>query len=458
MSNDNIMQRLLKSYSFFLLLLVLSSCDLEETNINPNDPLDVPVELLLPPALEAATGEMAEDAAVYAGIFSQYFTGVDNQALPVERYLLDESFNMNPLWQDFYNTPLSTFDQIIQQAEAADAPHYVGVAKIMQAFTIGTVTSLWGDVPFSTAFSGSDNLNPGYDQQDDIYVAIQRLLDEGINDLSEAESVFSPGADDVIYNGDLGQWIKAAYAFKARFLMHIIKQRPEAASLALEAIEQAFLSSEDDLIFTFGFNEAEQNPWYIYFQNTPYVEVDDYFVDLLDGQEDPRKSQLIKRSFGVNRVGPYLADEFAPIRVISYVEMKFLEAEARLRSGEGDAEASLQDAMREHLLLATTDEITADSIEQFISLHASLSGDFENDLEAIITQKYISQFTHIESWTDYRRTGYPVLPVNADGEHPQNPGGDIPRRFIYPQNERLFNTNFPESNPNLQDRFWWDEE
>ncbi len=439
---------------FCTLLSLLTACNLEETNVNPNDPLDVPLELLLPPALESAAEIQSGEAAVIAGIFAQYFTGTDNRALPVEKYLLDESFNMNPLWQDIYNTSLTTFHLIIEKAEAQNAPHYAGVAKVMQALTLGTTTALWGDVPYTEAFVGAENLNPRYDTQEQIYADVQRLLDEAVVDLSAEESVFSPGADDVIYNGDLQNWQRAAYALQARYALHLVKRDPNAAATALTALAQSFTEPAQDLVYTYGFTDAEFNPWYLYFQNTPYIEIDDYFSDLLEN--DPRKDNLIRRSFGLSRVGDFYGGEFATVPLITYSEVKFLEAEALLRTQAEGAEEAARTAVRTHTTAVTDGEITADSIAAFAEEVIVFTGDFETDLQSLIQQKYIQHFTQIEGWTDYRRTGYPELPVNAEGDNPQNPGGDIPRRFIYPQNERLFNENFPAANPNLQDRVWWD--
>lgn len=448
----------MKKYLFLSLACSLWACNLAETNLNPNDPLDVPVEVLLPPALEAAATEMAEDAAVYAGIFAQYFTGVDNQAAPVERYLLDESFNMNPLWQDFYTTPLLTFSRIIEKAEASQSPHYAGLARVMMAFTLGTVSSLWGDVPYREAFQGSAHPAPAFDPQAQVYAEVQALLDQAIEELAAPASVFSPEADDVIYQGDRERWREVAYALKARFYLHTVRRDPEAPAKALAALAQTFASPATEMVYPFGFTAAEQNPWFLYFRNTPYVQVDQDFVDLLTVQADPRRPRLVRRSFGLNRVGDHYAGEFATLPLVTYAETQFLLAEARLRTGQGDAGAALQAGIRAHVTEVLGDDITPDSLDAFVARVGRLSGDPAADLETIITQKYISHFTQIEGWTDYRRTGFPQLQPNPEGDNPQNPGGAIPRRFIYPQNERLFNANFPASNPNLQDRFWWDVE
>jgi len=102
-------------------------------------------------------------------------------------------------------------------------------------------------------------------------------------------------------------------------------------------------------------------------------------------------------------------------------------------------------------------EINQEQIDTYLAANANLSGSFEPDLEIIIREKYIELFTSPEPWTDFRRTGYPNLEPNDGGTSAANPSGEIPRRLIYPQSERLRNQNFPSPAPNMQDRFWWDE-
>ncbi len=441
---------------FWILALGLSACNLEETNINPNDPVDVPLQTLLPPAMEATAEVHAEEAAVIAGIFSNYFKGVDNRALPVESYLLDESFNMNPLWQDFYNTPIDVLKLIVRKAEQQNAPHYEGVGLTLLALCTGTASSLWGDIPFTEAGLGGENFSPAYDPQEALYGELQALLDRAIVALDAPESVFSPGDDDVLFGGDRQRWKKVAYALKARYYMHTVKVDAGAPQKALDALANAFAGPQDELSYPYGFNEAEQNPWFLYFQNTPYVQIDEDFQSLLDGTDDPRQDELIRTSFGVSRVGDYLSSTDSPVPLLTYVETKLLEAEALVRLGQGDPQSIVEEAVRTHIAQVTDNQATEEEIDNYLAAHVQLTGDENEDLNTILTQQYIAHFTMAEGWTDYRRTGYPELVPNPDGDNPQNPGGAIPRRFIYPQNERLYNTQFPPDNPNLQDRFWWD--
>jgi len=71
-------------------------------------------------------------------------------------------------------------------------------------------------------------------------------------------------------------------------------------------------------------------------------------------------------------------------------------------------------------------------------------GDFEKSLEQIITQKWIANFPNgMESWTEYRRTGYPKLFPNrvnlSNGDINTN---EQVRRLIYSDTE--INTNNAE--------------
>ena len=72
----------------------------------------------------------------------------------------------------------------------------------------------------------------------------------------------------------------------------------------------------------------------------------------------------------------------------------------------------------------------------------------ENALEVILTQKWLSQFfIGIESWCDYRRTGYPLL--RTDGPAAAN-DRILPTRMRYPSDELYRN---PQAYPEALDRW-----
>ena len=86
---------------------------------------------------------------------------------------------------------------------------------------------------------------------------------------------------------------------------------------------------------------------------------------------------------------------------------------------------------------------------------------YDKAVETIIRQKYVAMFwVGIESWADYRRTGYPILKTN--GPMAQN-DGILPTRMRYPASEGYQNptwyhdaiNTWLEGDNNLTTDVWW---
>jgi hypothetical protein len=84
----------------------------------------------------------------------------------------------------------------------------------------------------------------------------------------------------------------------------------------------------------------------------------------------------------------------------------------------------------------------------------TLAGTTDQKLQQIITQKYIASVGNaIESYNDYRRTGYPVLtpPIITEGDDPNT----FPRRYPYTTSEGAANPNQPNPRPKTNVKVWW---
>lgn len=434
----------------------LAACRLPETNINPNVPDDVPVQTLLPPAQFNLARALGGRTFRYTNIFTQHLRGTNNQELAIENYAPDELF-VGYLWDDFYTGPMITLRIMIDKAEAQNSPHYAGVGKVLMANCLGVITDIWGDVPYTEALN-PNNVQPSYDPQDLVYQEIINLLDDAIDDLQTGESVFSPGNDDVIYQGNLIRWIKAAHALKARYLLHQSNVNPAAVSQALTAAQQGFSNSFDDLAYRFLGSDIDANPIYQYYQITPNAIIGQQFVVIM-GISDPRFEAfitIIPFTGGESKVGPGLGSASSPLRFMSYVEQKFIEAECYLRTGQVTmAEEALRKAIRTSVEDNSPATVSEEQIDTFVNSF-SLNGDFEENLNTLIRQKYVALFTTAEPWVDYRRTGYPAITPTPGGASAANPNGEIPRRLMYPQFERLLNPNVPTPLPNMQSPMWWE--
>ena len=83
-----------------------------------------------------------------------------------------------------------------------------------------------------------------------------------------------------------------------------------------------------------------------------------------------------------------------------------------------------------------------------------VAGSATQKLEFIITQKWFCMCgnQNIESWTEWRRTGFPSFFVYSPNSRI---GNNFPVRFPYPDDEVSNNLNFP-GQKQVTDKVWWD--
>ena len=133
-------------------LLIISSCDLEEANINPNEATDVSVDILLPAAqanfIYGYAGEMAE----YGSILIQQMTGTLSDQQNVANYRFLPEFSDFAWNNRLYAGCMVDFQTIIDKATDNGATHYRGIARIMLATALATVVDIWGDAPLLRSF------------------------------------------------------------------------------------------------------------------------------------------------------------------------------------------------------------------------------------------------------------------------------------------------------------------
>ncbi|MCC6817163.1 MAG: SusD/RagB family nutrient-binding outer membrane lipoprotein [Saprospiraceae bacterium] len=438
---------------FLILLLgVFTSCGsfVDGLEDSPNSPSDASINLILPTVELSTFSNYSGQLARITSVFIQTQEGKQFQFEDFAGYNISE-LDVNNEWGQFYNGCILECDAIISKAGDAN-PHYRGIAKILKAMNLGLVTDLWGDVPNSEAgkgLLGEAHYNPKFDSQESIIANIQSLLSEGITDLSNANGgTIVPGADDLAFGGKVANWITAAHILKARYAMRISKRDANASTKALDHVNAALTSGAspaNDLNAVFGVNGNELNQWYAFnFTRQGYIDMGDGFVDMLTTLNDPRLS--FYGSDKAKSVGPYFGQENSPAPMVTFVELKFIEAEAAFANDKARSATALNDAIKAHIKQVTG----ADAPPAYVAANANF--DITNvTLEAIYRQKYIALFTQIEGYSDWRRTDFPVLTPNAGATR-----NYIPVRLPLAQNERLYNNNAPQTPLDLNVPVWWD--
>jgi hypothetical protein len=457
-------------YIFIALFAFTSACTddvLDKIDTNPNNPTAVPDNMLLTSIITTSVFSVSgTDLAWYSSVFVEHTTGVHGQLEQGDKRTGVNATIGNNTWNTLYAGVLADIEVLIKQATEAGNSHYAGIAKVMKAYNLGIATDLWGRIPYSEAIKGSENTTPKYDNQQDIYTALQTILDEAIADLAKS-SVASPAGDDMLYGGDVTKWTKTAWALKARYYNRLSKVDPNgSATNALTAIGNAYSDASENCIFTsFTTASTGEHPWFQESNDRSHHAVSQTFGNLLTGLNDPRLNTFVGeipaggRVYAPNgsaqndqsgnlysRASSAIVNATAPLQLVTFDEMKFIEAEANLRLGN---QAAANTAYQAAVTAAMTRQGVATADITTYLAQASVSP-ANVTLNEIITQKYISfwLFQPIEAYNDYRRTGIPTL---------TNTAGPAPRRFPYPTGE-LSNNAANVPNVTSGAGVWWDDQ
>jgi hypothetical protein len=454
--------------TIIILCVITSSCEkkLDEYAINPNDPENVTLALLLGGAEVGTFANYTGDLARVTNLFTQHIAGTNFQYQDFARYDLNDQTFLNH-WQSLYNGVMVNTDKLIKDS-GTENPYYSGMGKVLMAMNLGLATDLWGDVPYSDAFKGLEgNTTPTYDTQESIMASIQQLLDAAIADFGQpvTANTFRPGSDDIIFNGDVAKWIRAAYILKARYHNRLSQIDPTgSATLALQALTSAGLANDPgfDMRALFFDSGTSLNQWAAFMSQRGYIRMGQFFMDKMIATADPRlpffadvdeaggySGTNVSDQFNVatSTPGPGIASNASPLPLVTYPEAKFIEAEANLRLGNGAAAAS---AYNEAITASVSRVTGAAAPPAFVAVVAAETA-ATISLDKIISQKYMALFTQIEPYNDFRRTGFPVLTPNSNGITPQ-----IPLRLPSSVEERLYNPNATVVT-DIYSPVWWDK-
>lgn len=437
-----------------------------DVNNDPNSPIEVSEPLLLSPIeMNIANSLSANLAFAYANHYVQNVAL--NQPIPNHGTYLLQNTETDDVWTNAYVRCMNNLKQLMTKAEVNGNSKYAGIARILMALALGTTTDLFGDVPYSQSLLGSENFRPTYDKQEDVYKAIQSLLDAGIANIN-SNAGRSPGNDDFFYKGDMAKWKKLAFTLKARYYMHLTKApgytATAQADLALAALANGMTSNADDLKFSFTGSAGEENPLYNNFDPVSTLVLSEKLVNTLKNRNDPRLPKLVApakatglytgRPIGSSTLGSLndyslpgelFAGPGADFFVVNYSEALFLKAEATLiKSGFAAAQPIYQDGIKSQM---TKLGIAAGDVTTYLATRGTLTSG--NALQWIIEEKATADYLSIENFVDWRRTGFPVLTAVP------NALSAIPRRLIYPQSEIIANPQAIQS-AKLTDKVWWD--
>lgn len=463
----------------FLGLLVSISCDsdFEEINTDPNNPVSVPSDLLIPGIVRGAQNNLYSTfvGGDMGACWAQQFSKV--QYNDEERYIPRQGTISN-IWSVWYSVVIADADAMYKIAESEGNNNMKGVALTLKAYGFAFLTDVYGDIPFTEAIKAEEGIiAPVYDDQETVYNGIFAMLDEAISLLGTSGDINS--TNDILYGGNPNLWKKFASSLKFRALMRVSNKMSVGAELqSLVNAGNLFSSNAEDAKLIYLSANPSANPLYesIVFGTRGEWKINSEMVDWLASDNDPRlpvyaglnENDIYRGKpsgfvdvpnddynyTNVSALGDFYLRPELPGFFMSYPELKFLMAEATVKGFiSGNANTHFIDGLNASL---DFNEVPAADATAFVS-GKFLQSNQTAALEQIGRQNWVALFSQgIEAWNEWRRTGIPALTPAAEGDLNQ-----IPSRYNYPSTEYSINKINVEAAvasqgaDNLTTPIWW---
>ncbi len=474
---------IMKFLKYFVVLFALASVvsckKFLDVNNNPNAPTTAPINGLL-----VRTTQQAALNVYRVGNTTSYYVqylASPNPDAPTDTY---DRIDASGTWTSLYDNMTDIYD-LEKMAREAGATQYQGVAKILMAMDLHLVHNLWGAAPYSQAFSG-ENQTPTFDDAQTIFQTCLTLLSDGITLLGQPGSKItiptSASSPDLIHRGATAAWVRTARALRARLLNQLSKTPQYNSNAIFTELAAAYTApGQDAAITTF----SVRNPWAQAAVNNAAQSLDvwlsEHYVNQMRDTPtftnfDPRLPLIASQTrfanypflgtrngkgrlgTGTTRDESYLSttgfysSTASPLYIITYEEMKFIEAEAAFRSNDRPrAYNAYLEGIRANMNKLG---VAAAARDEYVNNAKVSVGAANLTLQRIFVEKYRALFLQPVTWDDARRFDYQYpmfqLPLNVRTT-------TFVRRLVYPSVELNRNgANTPQITDVTQ-RLWWDQ-
>jgi len=492
------------------LLLGTAGCDTfltgDKLSNNPNLPTTASAQQLF---VGVQAGQFAFQEGTIAMMMCEWVqacsAGNSRFVQQMAQYVFNESSNIaanSADWITAYDGGGLIDIRNVEAAKTATGDTvWLGIAQIWEALTMGTVSSMWGDVPYSEAVSGKTN--PVLDDRFVILGNLQTLLTTAIANLGKSGA--GPGPNDLVLGGDKAAWTKVAWTLKARYYMQT------AESLGASAYTNAIAAATNGISDPTGASDmasfhttatSERNMWTQFQTSSGFgtdLEGGKSLIDILKARSDPRLSKYYcpattatwhhgakftsnaaivdpngnmeqvtalagdstsgatqpawpttagattvdNNVTWTNRGLPFVGDDFntpppPPVSQFNCLPSRF----------HADTRIPYVSYVENELILAEAYNQTGNdalalthlnNARATVPLSALVGLTGATLLDSIMIEKYAAMFQNIESINDYRRTCIPAITPSTNSQGFQN----VPGRLFYPQTERNVNPNIP---------------
>lgn len=507
------------------ILVLLSSCTKNFDEINTDK---TKIEVLAPKQLDKLfstaeyAGLMNTDAGAggYQLLISlasdeqSQFFACTQTAFPSDRNAMVGRW-INGGWSAFLQGATALAEIIKQTGSTAAAPDPLreAVSKIWKAYIYMPMTDAFGPIPYSEVGNGQDVVN--YDSQEAIYTDFFKILTEATTVLSQNTNKTAFATGDVIYGGNLTQWLKLGNSLRLRAAMRVSKKSAGIAKTQAEAA----IAAAGGLITTAGDNATIKPtpPNYL----NPLGVISEWgefrmsasMESILKGYQDPRLPMYfspakntgqfkgirnglsilqMSETFNANdnnsNVVPRFqnaADATEPHTLYTAAETWFNMAEAALNGwnvGAFTAKQCYENGITESMKqwgvgsAAPAYIVSANTPQAFTgpapyaapplsTIPVAFGATEAVQREQIGTQKWLALYPSMssEAWAEFRRTGFPKLYPRINNENPDaSTEAASVKRLIFPPSEITVNAAGYNSGVQLlggpdktSTKLWW---
>ncbi len=517
------MKMLNKIIACGLVTLLMAACtsDFEETNTNPNTTLvgTIPASSMFEPLLYNGANAWLDYTWFWNNELVQFTAFTGGTTRQEHRYFISDA-NWQSVWNlyaRYTNNALHMYDLAVAQGDRS----LEAIALTLKVLYMSNLTDMYGDVPYSEAFTArkpDGTTKPKFDSQKEVYQQMFADL-ETANSIYALNPTFLKPTLDGMYGGSMAKWRKFSNSLYLRLLCRVSgRNEMNVGTKMTEMLTKpttypVFTSNADNATVIFSGIDPYRNQYAITTEGDFTSSGRKLTQQLLkmtvitenDVQTyvDPRLPIIGKKNIstvtnpkniwigtvaGCTQEEQSIVDKgtswlnykvfcrpAAPGCFMDYAEVQFILAEAALNGwisgGETAAKAyytaAVTASMQKWAPFGAFSETPVTITDADITTYlASKLGSWDlatNKKELIGNQKYLALFwIGMEAYHEYRRTGYPVLTIGKGTVYNDY---ILPTRFSYPNTTMATNGDNAEialkrmgGDNNMKTPVWWSKQ
>ncbi|GEP90013.1 Susd and RagB outer membrane lipoprotein [Chitinophaga terrae (ex Kim and Jung 2007)] len=452
--------------------------------------------------------------SLYADLYAQYYA-LNTNNFQTDRYAINDGWLPRPGIVTYVQT-VPQLRTIFENTDPSSGEY--ALAEIMWVLAFHYLTDYFGPVAYFDAGKAQDVI--AYDAQDKIYDDFFKRLDHAVKNL-KASGVSTVFADnDLIYKGDVQQWIRFANTLRLRLALRISKVLPDRAKQEAEAavaagvmtdashtatMEKSTLGGDGNgLSNVAAYNEFSMSSTmasYLKGYNDPRMKIfyqpavaTGEFRGVRNGSSAISLNNPLNQAAQTSNAGSYWAVWSADNKLwmpqLAARKHVMMAAEAWLLRAEGAVNGWNMGGTPQELYekgIAVSMEYWGIKDEELIKAYIqgtslpAAPGDLENSpavanipvkfsaspavqRQQIGTQKWLAIYPDgREAWAEFRRSGFPAMYPVVQSENADLPQGTFIKRLPYPSSEAANNKEELEKGKkllggpdNAATRLWWD--